>query len=1237
MSKINVIQNAIKELEGGSFQKLFDAYLYKKYKFKNIQTLGVQDGTNKSTKGTPDSFVLEEDGNYILIMYGTVETQAFEKMKKDILSCFNKDKLEIDENKIKKIICAYSSTNIHVEQQEELKGMISGIDIETIGLSTISHDLLVNYPFLAAEFLNISVDTHQIFSREEFIKVYDKNGMNAPLGMDLHCREQEKEQLYSAFSSYPITLITGASGVGKTRLVLEVCKQFEFEGWNVLCVKNNGELLYNDIQYHISNDEKCILFIDDANQTTSLEYILDYVASISNGNTVKLVMTVRDYAKHRVESIVRQYMIPQEIIIKVLKDEEIKEILKENLGIVNEDYLERIAQIAKGNIRLAILAGKISIDSGYFAIRNATDIFAQYYGRIIETTELTEDAINALFVISLLGPIRYKESLIAQKILELVNINSECFIILCHDLNDRELIDLYQDEVAKVSDQSLGNYILEYVLIEKKTISIFQLLQTGFPKFKNKLVYALNTLIKLFYSEEMKNYIEEQVNISWNKADESQQAEYLKCFHALNEEKSLAILKQKIDSIKCKDMDISQFDIDSKKNYNHIECEQISILSSFKYSEYFEDAMELLLLYYKKRPDLIMDFYFAFSDRMSFDLNSYKLDYDKELKMVDCLWRYANAGKDVNVTILLLHVFKELLKCSFHKAESVENSRSFTMYNLQIVYTDGSKKLRNHIWRALSKLYSNNKYTSILNHIISYCYIRGLKQEEAKEIQLYDLKCIKEMFFDKWKNLTFEQCKILREIEKHCEWVEIENCGLFDRYTENKDFMVYNTLVKEHIKGKTWEEDEAERKRKIEELIKDYRLDDYAHLFKMCKICEENKDKEDWALKSGIDIIFLILESEPEVYLDVVNIYLRYQAPYGYNAYRIINKLLMDFGIEQTKKIIEEKEFSYKHNWESAIWETAPKEMLNKELTKEFLTFMKREASLGTPDFPSILCLERYREYDEKIVRKVSEIIMEYPPKNSYHIAKFFDFAHQESTIQIILDLFLDEWELLGSLYLLALGEHFDYNGKLLIEIVKRKNSFWRDITQKLHGNIHRTSYEHKVFENIWEMDNYQELIQIAYENMLGGYFGFMVEDEGAAIFTNSKATSEFIKERKKEWIKDYIEKNIENINNLKMIFSVIATFFASDRIEFLLELMNHTKDIEVFKSIPLFAGSSSWSGSEVPLIEKKIDFLSDLIISFKGADFIEHRAYLKERKNSYESYKQDILIKEYLENGDIA
>lgn len=204
-------------------------------------------------------------------MYGTVGMKAFEKIKKDLLSCFDKDKVQIDESKIKKIVCAYSSTNIHVDQQEELRQIISGISIEMIGLSTISHDLLVNYPFLAAEYLNIQVDTHQIFSISEFIEVYDKNGMNAPLDMDLCYREKEK--LCATIASSEITLVTGGSGVGKTRLVIEVCKQFERNGWNALCVRNNGELLYNDMQYYISDEGKYVLFIDDANQTTSLGYV----------------------------------------------------------------------------------------------------------------------------------------------------------------------------------------------------------------------------------------------------------------------------------------------------------------------------------------------------------------------------------------------------------------------------------------------------------------------------------------------------------------------------------------------------------------------------------------------------------------------------------------------------------------------------------------------------------------------------------------------------------------------------------------------------------------------------------------------------------------------------------------------------------------------------------------------------------------------------------------------------
>ena len=168
-------------------------------------------------------------------------------------------------------------------------------------------------------------------------------------------------------------------------------------------------------------------------------------------------------------------------------------------------------------------------------------------------------------------------------------------------------------------------------------------------------------------------------------------------------------------------------------------------------------------------------------------------------------------------------------------------------------------------------------------------------------------------------------------------------------------------------------------------------------------------------------------------------------------------------------------------------------------------------------------------------------------------------------------------------------------------------------------------------------MDNYRELIQTAYENMMGSHIGHIKIQEGTEIFADDKNTPMFISQRKKQWIKEYIKNNIENIDNLKTIFDVISSCLAPDRVEYVTELLRNTNNIKLFKSIPLFANCESWFGSEVPIIEEKIGFIDELIKNIKGVDFIDHRAYLKEMKDSLERYKQEVLIREYLEENDIA
>jgi hypothetical protein len=57
MTKLNRIQSALLELEGGKFQKLADSYLYNKG-YEWINSPGSVAGSDKVSKGTPDTFLI---------------------------------------------------------------------------------------------------------------------------------------------------------------------------------------------------------------------------------------------------------------------------------------------------------------------------------------------------------------------------------------------------------------------------------------------------------------------------------------------------------------------------------------------------------------------------------------------------------------------------------------------------------------------------------------------------------------------------------------------------------------------------------------------------------------------------------------------------------------------------------------------------------------------------------------------------------------------------------------------------------------------------------------------------------------------------------------------------------------------------------------------------------------------------------------------------------------------------
>lgn len=1235
MSKINAIQNGIKELEGGRFQKLFDAYLYKKRKFENIQTLGVQDGTDKPTKGTPDSYIINPDGTYTFIMYGTVGDKAFEKLKKDILSCLDYKKVKIEESKISKIICAYSNTNINAGQMEELRNLVAGNKVELIGIDTISHDLLINYPFLAEEFLDIPIGTSQIYDVEDFIEVYDRTSINSPLNINFIARNKEQEELYSNINLNIATLITGASGIGKTRLIIEVCKKFEIEGWKVLCVKNNGSYLLDDIKYYINGNGKYLLFIDDANQTTSLDAVLSYVNEVSVNKAIKVVMSVRDYAKERLVITVNKYCKPVVQNITALGNDEIKEMLKENFNISNGTYLERITSIAKGNARLAVLAGKVSKEKGYLAISNVIDIFHNYYGRILNDLTLSDELVNVLFVISLLGKIQFKENATARNLLEVFGINVEKFDVLCCTLNDKELIDLYYNEIAQISDQSFGDFILHYVLIDKKYISIEQLLDIGFSDFKNKIIYALNTIINLFDSKETRKYIEQQVKNMWNKVSPDLQWEYLKSFHTLNQEKTLSVLKQRISAIETINFNLDTYDFEQERKNRNVKSEEIEVLCNFKYTDYYEDAIELLLLYYSKRPDMVVEFYYAFTDKMGYDELSYRFEYKKELILVQKLWNSSKEGNNKNVTFLLVRVLGCFLECRFHKT-SLENNRTIKMYNFSVPLIDGSKKLRSFIWKVLATVYVKGLYTDFIHNLLKKNHIDYNDKGEARKVFCFDYKIQKEYFFSCWGVITFEQCKVLKAIEKNFCELGLEPDSYVGKYKENEEYVVYDVLQEVHDLNLDWKKEQELRKDRIERFVSNYVLNDYRNLFLLCKKFERLNDENGYQITNGIHIIFNKIKSDVSKLYDAIDVYLQCNCPYGANIGWYLELLVEYFGTDAVLALIEKYEFDYKNQWLCYYYSCLKEENIDEKVMRNFASYIHSQSLQDVPYVPDVEHLLKYKKVDKSITDEISNIILHRANKNHHLVTTYLGWNTNNETIKMVLEFFASDIVVLEELYLCAIKDHYDYDGALFLKILEQDDSFWEKFTKHLSDVKHKTMYDLNIFDHIWKMEDYEHKINIAFIQMIGDDFWLGKKDVAEIIFCNKENTPEDIRIRKKMWLQNYIALNFSVEQKMITILGLIVDVLPLYKKELILEVTKYRKDVDFFKKIPLFPMYDSWTGSEVPVIDRKIEFINDLMASLKGIDFIEHRNYLNNEKEIYEREKHEVLVREHILNMDL-
>jgi len=80
MSRFQAIENRLSSINGAVFQELCDSYLQLKNRnYLAFSRTGSQVGKQKTTKGTPDSFFLLSNGNYLYVEI-TTDTSTKNKL-----------------------------------------------------------------------------------------------------------------------------------------------------------------------------------------------------------------------------------------------------------------------------------------------------------------------------------------------------------------------------------------------------------------------------------------------------------------------------------------------------------------------------------------------------------------------------------------------------------------------------------------------------------------------------------------------------------------------------------------------------------------------------------------------------------------------------------------------------------------------------------------------------------------------------------------------------------------------------------------------------------------------------------------------------------------------------------------------------------------------------------------------------------------------------------------------------
>lgn len=1227
MSKVNQIEKSINELEGGRFQKLCDSFISLKEKVL-ITGTGSQDGTDKTVRGTPDSYYVNNNGQYVFIESTTQQTELLQKMQDDIKKCFDTSITHIPVDKIDSIVYFHVKKLLPHERLTIYELCeAAGCKLINYDASSLSQELAYQFPQIARDYLNISIDINQILIPKYFI---EEKSRTITLNNKFYYREKEIQDIYEALGDIDLVIITGNPGTGKTRIALQVIEKYltEHPNYNGYCIENRSAEIETDFIDLYSSQDSIILLIDDANRLTQLNMILSYIDL--NPHKLKILITIRNYALKTITEAMQNKPYKQ-ISINNFNRAQIKEIISDaSIGIHNPLFIDRICDVSKGNGRLAVMAAQVAIQENRLSsLVNTIKIYDSYFRDLNSIFT----AGTCLKIKQVLGIISYFQFIDMSSppcdLYTNFQIPESEFWEAILQLYNYEIVDLYENQVCKISDQVIATYYFYKIVLEEKLIS-FEIFLTNYfskkyvGKMKDTIFPIANTFDFNRIIQIIKVPIEQQWELLFHEQEYKALYDYASTFYFVIPYKVLNYTNMIIDSA----------EIDTEKliftsNYHGITDKVYELLNRLigLYPSNNKMSLQLACKYFLKCNSKAHDFleFILLSFKYNPNVIQYSVETQKELFTT----LFQQAGENDLINLAIVYIAPNFLKMEHE--DSYSEGMNYTISYFALPFNSMIQELHDLILSYTCN-FCLDRYIEFLDRY--YDLMRAMHVTTTTELRkalLFDSKyvvdyMIKHFSFEGLRHNTYvnKYKELLEQYKVDCEalnkLVQSANTDLFKVYS----ILNMNPFDRLYIKSEETSYQEIQEKHKalIAESIKNFSLQDYIILLESIEHELQSKQSQNnYNLVNSIEKMLEVLTRDRELFLEIIRYVIEHQNVLNLTFYTIPSFYLKAHPQHHLElyKVISEKQYKNKDQWNYYFFSTIFDTFFSNIYYDEFKIFIRKIFIDWNFFFDCFMKLEQYKEGSFIVFL---EILYSNRTQNNVSFSILFN-PYSDINKDIFL-FFENNTELLKKIYLYQISRDpgTDHSGAILGKLLSQDPQFIIGYLETVYSKLTYVSDHigHPNFECIWLLDNYTEIIIAAFD-----YIEHKESFVNDGIFLNSffEITHETdrmqICDRQQQFLYDLIQSRSSDYYAMNLIFRPIKKFFWEEMPNFAFAFLERSNSLEAIKSISFNYEFYTGDYTFLQPFNRMLSFWKKLQETLDDIKFIEIKNYIDEQIISWE------------------